>query len=87
MKSLPSRLEILETVPTSSDAEILRLFTEPWANGDYEGITEARWRPGQPAIELARCAWLHYVATDDSLPFDFGGFIKVFVDGIDPEFL
>jgi hypothetical protein len=75
---------------SSSDAEILRLFTEPWENGEYEHVTGASWRPGQPAIELARCAWLHMIKTaqEDHLKgYTFESFLAVFVGGCDPAFL
>ena len=70
-----------------SDAEILRLFVEPWERGEYEHVTGASWKPGQSAIELARCAWLHYIETGGHPPFDFECFILVFVVGIEPKFL
>ena len=87
---IKTRLETLENITRTinfSDTEILRLFGEPWEKGEYEDVTDASWRPGQPAIELARCAWLHYIATGGHPPFDFECFIQVFVDGVNPAFL
>ena len=88
MRSQTTRVKALENTTrmiASSDAEILRLFVEPWERGDYDHVA-ASWQPGQAAIKLAECAWLAYVETEDQpLPFEF--FIQSLVEGTSPEFL
>ena len=74
----------------SFNEKILERFKGSWDRGDYKDFGEVEvWTPGKDPLILARNAWLVYVMRNrENLEhtFNFEDFLRIEVEGENPEF-